>query len=142
MEIVAGFLHCLSQVQELHKKMTEETRRADNLAFEMKKLEEKHEAVMKEKEVRQPLQALKAGTLFFTGLQMSPPLFQRIIMERESLKEMNEELRCSQVQQHQLSQAGTSEFSILVFVRNIKAQNMIQPNSKSMMPTEALTSET
>ncbi|XP_056895029.1 protein Hook homolog 1 isoform X1 [Takifugu flavidus] len=68
------------QVQELHKKMTEETRRADNLAFEMKKLEEKHETVLKEKE--------------------------RIIMERESLKEINEELRCSQAQQHQLSQAG------------------------------------
>lgn len=29
-------------------------------------------------------------------------------MERESLKEINEELRCSQAQQHQLSQAGTS----------------------------------
>lgn len=31
--------------------MSEETRRADNLAFEMKKLEEKHETVLKEKEV-------------------------------------------------------------------------------------------
>lgn len=30
-------------------------------------------------------------------------------MERESLKEINEELRCSQAQQHQLSQAGTSQ---------------------------------
>ncbi|CAG01687.1 unnamed protein product, partial [Tetraodon nigroviridis] len=70
------------QVQELHKKMTEETRRADNLAFEMRKLEEKHETVIKEKE--------------------------RIIMERESLKEINEELRCSQAQQHQLSQAASS----------------------------------
>lgn len=44
---------CLSlKVQELHKKLSEETRRADNLAFEMKKLEEKHETVMKEKEVQ------------------------------------------------------------------------------------------
>ncbi|XP_070765653.1 protein Hook homolog 1 isoform X1 [Enoplosus armatus] len=68
------------QVQELHRKLSEETRRADNLAFEMKKLEEKHETVMKEKE--------------------------RIIIERESLKEINEELRCTQAQQHQLSQAG------------------------------------
>lgn len=35
-------------------------------------------------------------------------LFQhkRIIVERDSLKELNEELRCTQVQQHQLSQAG------------------------------------
>uniref|UniRef100_A0A7N5ZT63 Calponin-homology (CH) domain-containing protein n=1 Tax=Anabas testudineus TaxID=64144 RepID=A0A7N5ZT63_ANATE len=70
------------QVQELHRKLSEETRRADNLAFEMKKLEEKHELVMKEKE--------------------------RIIIERDSLKEINEELRCTQAQQHQLSQAGTS----------------------------------
>ncbi|TMS20347.1 Protein Hook-like protein 1 [Larimichthys crocea] len=68
------------QVQELHRKLSEETRRADNLAFEMKKLEEKHETVMKEKE--------------------------RIIIEKESLKEINEELRCTQAQQHQLFQAG------------------------------------
>lgn len=32
--------------------MSEETRRADNLVFEMKKLEEKHETVMKEREVQ------------------------------------------------------------------------------------------
>uniref|UniRef100_A0A3P8STD6 Hook microtubule-tethering protein 1 n=1 Tax=Amphiprion percula TaxID=161767 RepID=A0A3P8STD6_AMPPE len=70
------------QVQELHRKLSEETRRADNLAFEMKKLEEKHETVIKEKE--------------------------RIIIERDSLKEINEELRCTQAQQHQLSQAGIS----------------------------------
>lgn len=46
-------LDCAAQVQELHRKLSEETRRADNLAFEIKKLEEKHETVMKEKEVRQ-----------------------------------------------------------------------------------------
>ncbi|XP_037105541.1 protein Hook homolog 1 isoform X1 [Syngnathus acus] len=68
------------QVQELHRKLSDETRRADNQAFELKKLEEKHELVTKEKE--------------------------RIIMERDSLKEVNEELRCTQAQQHQLSQAG------------------------------------
>ncbi|XP_034002759.1 protein Hook homolog 1 [Trematomus bernacchii] len=68
------------QVQELHRKLSEESRRADNLAYEMKKLEEKHETVMKEKE--------------------------RTIIERDSLKETNEELRCTQAQQVQLSQAG------------------------------------
>lgn len=47
-----NWLDCDAQVQELHRKLSEETRRADNLAFEMKKLEEKHETVMKEKEVR------------------------------------------------------------------------------------------
>lgn len=39
------------QVQELHKKMSEESRRADNLAFEMKKFQEKYDTVLKEKEV-------------------------------------------------------------------------------------------
>lgn len=68
------------QVQELHKKLSEESRRADNLAFEMKKSEERQEALIKEKE--------------------------RIIIERDSLKETNEELRCSQAQQDQLLQAG------------------------------------
>ncbi|KAF5900517.1 protein Hook 1 isoform X1, partial [Clarias magur] len=67
------------QVQELHRKLSEETRRADNLAFEMKEFEEKHEAIMKEKE--------------------------RIIIERDSLRETNEELRCTQAQQDQLLQA-------------------------------------
>lgn len=52
-----SFLDSASQVQELHKKLTEETRRADNLAFEMKKLEEKHETVIKEKEVWEPLRS-------------------------------------------------------------------------------------
>uniref|UniRef100_A0A8C5DCD7 Protein Hook homolog 1-like n=1 Tax=Gouania willdenowi TaxID=441366 RepID=A0A8C5DCD7_GOUWI len=64
------------QVQELHNKLSEETRRADNLTFEMTKLKEKHETVMKERE--------------------------RIIIERDSLKEVNEDLRCSQAQEHQL----------------------------------------
>lgn len=48
---IMKIVNSVSQVQELHKKMTEETRRADNLAYEMKKLEEKHETVLKEKEV-------------------------------------------------------------------------------------------
>uniref|UniRef100_A0A8C7W547 Hook microtubule-tethering protein 1 n=1 Tax=Oncorhynchus mykiss TaxID=8022 RepID=A0A8C7W547_ONCMY len=68
------------QVQELHRKLSEESRRADNLAYEMKKFEEKYDAVMKEKE--------------------------KIIIERDSLKETNEELRCNQAQQDQLRQAG------------------------------------
>lgn len=59
--------HCflillVNQVQELHRKLSEETRRADNLAFEMKKLEEKHETVIKEKEV---LQLFNCFRIFF-----------------------------------------------------------------------------
>lgn len=68
------------QVQELHKKSSEESRRADNLAFEMKKFQEKHDTVLKEKE--------------------------RISIERDTLREINEELRCTQAQQDQLLQAG------------------------------------
>ncbi|XP_056459343.1 protein Hook homolog 1 isoform X1 [Gadus chalcogrammus] len=68
------------QVQELHKKLSDETRRADNLAYDMKKFEEKYETLTKEKE--------------------------RVIIERDSLKETNEELRCTQAQQEHLRQAG------------------------------------
>ncbi|XP_051511254.1 protein Hook homolog 1-like isoform X1 [Myxocyprinus asiaticus] len=68
------------QVQELHRKVSEESRRADNLAFEMKKFQEKHDATLKEKE--------------------------RISIERDTLRETNEELRCTQAQQDQLLQAG------------------------------------
>ncbi|KFV74335.1 Protein Hook 1, partial [Struthio camelus australis] len=70
------------QVQELHNKLSEESKRADKLAFEMKRLEEKHEALIKEKE--------------------------RLIVQCDALKETNEELRCSQMQQDHLSQTDAS----------------------------------
>ncbi|XP_059354731.1 protein Hook homolog 1-like [Carassius carassius] len=68
------------QGQELHRKLSDESRRADNLAFEMKKFQEKYDALLKEKE--------------------------RISIERDTLREINEELRCTQAQQDQLLQAG------------------------------------
>ncbi|KAF4099480.1 protein Hook homolog 1 isoform X2 [Onychostoma macrolepis] len=68
------------QGQELHRKLSDESRRADNLAFEMKKFQEKYDALLKEKE--------------------------RISIERDTLRETNEELRCTQAQQEQLLQAG------------------------------------
>lgn len=66
-------LDCVAQVQELHRKLSEETRRADNLAYEMKKLEEKHETVTKEKEVRQHWHASLVWFLctFFTDASAS-----------------------------------------------------------------------
>ncbi|XP_054837739.1 protein Hook homolog 1 isoform X2 [Eublepharis macularius] len=70
------------QVQELHNKLSEESKRADTQAFELKRLEEKHEALLKERE--------------------------RLIVQRDALKETNEELRCSQMQQDHLSQADAS----------------------------------
>ncbi|KAG2461217.1 HOOK1 protein, partial [Polypterus senegalus] len=68
------------QVQELHKKLADESRRADNVAFEKKQFEEKNEALLKERE--------------------------RLIIERDSLRETTEELSCTQAQQTQLFQAG------------------------------------
>uniref|UniRef100_A0A8C2JV25 Hook microtubule-tethering protein 1 n=1 Tax=Cyprinus carpio TaxID=7962 RepID=A0A8C2JV25_CYPCA len=68
------------QGQELHSKLSDESRRGDNLAFEMKKFQEKYDALLKEKE--------------------------RISIERDTLREINEELRCTQAQQDQLLQAG------------------------------------
>ncbi|KAI5938171.1 Protein Hook1 [Manis javanica] len=65
------------QVQDLHIKLSSESKRADTLAFEMKRLEEKHEALLKEK-------------------------------EHDTLKEINEELQCAQVQQDHLNQTDAS----------------------------------
>nr|XP_056700097.1 protein Hook homolog 1 [Euleptes europaea] len=70
------------QVQELHNKLSEESKRADTQAFELKRLEEKHETLLKERE--------------------------RLIVQRDALKETNEELRCSQMQQDHLNQADSS----------------------------------
>ncbi|XP_030061951.1 protein Hook homolog 1 [Microcaecilia unicolor] len=68
------------QVHDLHSKLSVESKRADTLAFEMKRLEEKQEALLKEKE--------------------------RLMIQCDTLKETNEELRCSQMQQDHLTQAG------------------------------------
>uniref|UniRef100_A0A8C1VC92 Hook microtubule-tethering protein 1 n=1 Tax=Cyprinus carpio TaxID=7962 RepID=A0A8C1VC92_CYPCA len=40
------------QGQELHRKLSDESRRADNLAFEMKKFQEKYDTLLKEKEYK------------------------------------------------------------------------------------------
>ncbi|XP_029473842.1 protein Hook homolog 1 [Rhinatrema bivittatum] len=68
------------QVHDLHNKLSVESKRADTLAFEMKRLEEKQETLLKEKE--------------------------RLMVQCDTLKETNEELRCSQMQQDHLTQAG------------------------------------
>ncbi|XP_075472119.1 protein Hook homolog 1 [Ascaphus truei] len=70
------------QVQDLHTKLSAESKQADTLAYEMKRLQEKQEALVKEKE--------------------------RLIVQRDALKETNEELRCSLVQQDHLNQSGDS----------------------------------
>lgn len=67
------FSHAVCQVQELHRKLSEETRRADNLAFEMKKVEEKHETVMKQKEVWQ-LSYCQKDFCFYSSCGKDPSL--------------------------------------------------------------------
>ncbi|XP_035262510.1 protein Hook homolog 2-like isoform X2 [Anguilla anguilla] len=68
------------QVHELHTKHSSEALKAEKWQFEYKNLHDKYEALQKEKE--------------------------RLISERDTLRENNEELRCAQVQQKCLSQAG------------------------------------
>ncbi|XP_048869730.1 protein Hook homolog 2-like isoform X2 [Brienomyrus brachyistius] len=69
-----------SQVHELHAKHTSEAVKAEKWQFEYNNLYDKYEALQKEKE--------------------------RLISERDTLRETNEELRCAQVQQTFLSQSG------------------------------------
>ncbi|KAG7491559.1 hypothetical protein MATL_G00005150 [Megalops atlanticus] len=68
------------QVHELHTKHSSEAMKAEKWQFEYKNLHDKYEALLKEKE--------------------------RLISERDTLRETNEELRCAQVHQKCLSQAG------------------------------------
>ncbi|EHH59255.1 Protein Hook-like protein 2 [Macaca fascicularis] len=70
------------QVQELQGQRQEEAMKAEKWLFEYRNLEEKYESVTKEKE--------------------------RLLAERDSLREANEELRCAQLQPRGLTQADPS----------------------------------
>ncbi len=95
------------QGQELHKKLTDESRRADTLDFEMKKFQEKYDTLLKEKEVDRHIH-------LHVLINVAKPcdncvlcvIHQRISIERDTLRETNEELRCNQAQQDQLLLAG------------------------------------
>ncbi|XP_076353486.1 hook microtubule tethering protein isoform X1 [Tachypleus tridentatus] len=63
------------RVQELHSKLSEETRKADKAGFENSRLSEKLSSIQREKE--------------------------RLVAERDSLKETIEELRCMQLQKEE-----------------------------------------
>ncbi|KAI0231339.1 Hook-like protein 3 [Lamellibrachia satsuma] len=73
------------QIQELQMKTADETKRADKAEFEMKRHQEKMLGLQKEKE--------------------------RLMMERDSLKETNEELRCMQGTQDSLDGEVTMALS-------------------------------
>uniref|UniRef100_A0A8C7G283 Hook microtubule tethering protein 2 n=1 Tax=Oncorhynchus kisutch TaxID=8019 RepID=A0A8C7G283_ONCKI len=66
------------QVHELHTKHSSEALKAEKWQFEYKNLQDKYDALLKEKE--------------------------RLISERDTLRETNDELRCAQVQQKGLNQ--------------------------------------
>ncbi|XP_041860826.1 protein Hook homolog 2-like [Melanotaenia boesemani] len=68
------------QAHELHTKHSAEAMKAEKWQFEYKNLYDKYDALQKEKE--------------------------RLISERDTLRETNDELRCAQVQQRCLSEAG------------------------------------
>ncbi|XP_008290496.1 protein Hook homolog 2 isoform X2 [Stegastes partitus] len=69
------------QAHELHTKHSAEAMKAEKWQFEYKNLNDKFDALLKEKE--------------------------RLISERDTLRETNDELRCAQVQQRCLSGAGS-----------------------------------
>lgn len=73
------------QVVELQNRLSEESKKADKLDFEYKRLKEKVDSLQKEKD--------------------------RLRSERDSLKETIEELRCVQAQEGQLTNAGLLQLS-------------------------------
>ncbi|XP_058146548.1 protein Hook homolog 2 isoform X2 [Dasypus novemcinctus] len=84
------------QVQELQSQRQEEALKAEKWLFECRNLEEKYESVSKEKE--------------------------RLLAERDSLREANEELRCAQLQPRGLTQADPSLDATSPGVENLAAE--------------------
>ncbi|XP_029440413.1 protein Hook homolog 2 [Rhinatrema bivittatum] len=84
------------QVQELQTKLSEEAVKAEKWQFEFRNLREKYDSLLKEKE--------------------------RLIAERDSLREANDELRCAQVQQTGLCQADTLLESVSSPVGSLAAE--------------------
>ncbi|XP_019657108.1 protein Hook homolog 2 isoform X3 [Ailuropoda melanoleuca] len=84
------------QVQELQGQRQEEAMKAEKWLFECRNLEEKYELVTKEKE--------------------------RLLAERDSLRDANEELRCAQLQPRGLTQADPSLDPTSPAVENLAAE--------------------
>ncbi|XP_062966333.1 protein Hook homolog 2 isoform X2 [Cynocephalus volans] len=82
--------------QELQSQRQEEAMKAEKWLFECRNLEEKYELVIKEKE--------------------------RLLAERDSLREANEELRCAQLQPRGLTQADPSLDPSSPAVENLAAE--------------------
>jgi len=88
------------QISELHQRLNEETKKADKSDFECRKMQEKLNAIQREKE--------------------------RLIVERDSLKEANEELKCSQL-------AGGKYASGKALLLETDSGNMISPEIKEKL---------
>lgn len=93
--------------------------KAEKWLFECRNLEEKYELVTKEKEVRlkSRIQAPPCPS-WHSPVPRRPTYpqmvsctlsLQRLLAERDSLRDANEELRCAQLQPRGLTQAGESE---------------------------------
>uniref|UniRef100_A0A8C8I8T1 Calponin-homology (CH) domain-containing protein n=1 Tax=Oncorhynchus tshawytscha TaxID=74940 RepID=A0A8C8I8T1_ONCTS len=90
------------QVHELHTKHSSEALKAEKWQFEYKNLQDKYDALLKEKE--------------------------RLISERDTLRETNDELRCAQVQQ--------KEGGCLTFCGLCEDSGTVGNLASEMMPTE------
>uniref|UniRef100_A0AAQ5Z0S5 Calponin-homology (CH) domain-containing protein n=1 Tax=Amphiprion ocellaris TaxID=80972 RepID=A0AAQ5Z0S5_AMPOC len=86
------------QAHELHTKHSAEAMKAEKWQFEYKNLNDKYDALLKEKE--------------------------RLISERDTLRETNDELRCAQVQQKCLSGAGEQLIITLSLDANLASEIM------------------
>lgn len=88
------------QISELHQRLNEETKKADKSDFECRKMQEKLNAIQREKE--------------------------RLMVERDSLRETNEELKCSQL-------AGGKCASGTTLLAETNSENMIPPEIKEKL---------
>ncbi|XP_066996837.1 protein Hook homolog 3 [Anabrus simplex] len=91
------------QAAELDHRLNEETKRADKMEFDCKKLQERLNAIQREKE--------------------------RLIVERDSLKETNEEMKCSQLQLRGSCPAGAPDTLLAETV----SEKMIPPEIKEKL---------
>uniref|UniRef100_A0A4W5PX22 Hook microtubule tethering protein 2 n=1 Tax=Hucho hucho TaxID=62062 RepID=A0A4W5PX22_9TELE len=85
------------QVHELHTKHSSEALKAEKWQFEYKNLQDKYDALLKEKE--------------------------RLISERDTLRETNDELRCAQVQQKGLNQPASVFLNDKMTVVRLQSEN-------------------
>ena len=99
-----------TQVEELSGQRAAAALQVERWQRECRSLQERFEALSQEREVRPPSPRPPPTS----RTPHTPPyipsgflsLFQRLLEERDALREANEELRCAQVQQSCLQQAG------------------------------------